>query len=475
MKICLVLEGSYPYVRGGVSTWVDGFIRSSPEHEFILWTINDLENKKGKFKYELPGNVIQIHENFLGSSLKVRVKNNLNIKFSDEERRALSNLIMRDNPDWQVLLECFNDRATRPVEFFLSEEFLDMLKDLSEREFPYVGFKDLFWTVRSMFLPLLYVLGQPIPDADIYHTLSTGYAGVLGGLAAMKNNKPFVLTEHGIYTREREEELLRSDWIIPYFKDLWISTFYMFSRFVYERADRVTSLYQKASGIQQELGCPPEKSVIIGNGLDYSRFSEIPLKADDGWIDIAAIVRFAPIKDLKTMIYTFSRLKQDVPNARLHILGGIEDEEYYEECMALIDYLEVEDIVIAGTVNVGKYLEKIDFTILTSISEGQPFALLESMAARRPVVATDVGSCRELIEGGSGDDLGNAGICVPPMHQSELLLALIEMCQHPTLRREMGEIGLKRVKQFHNYVEMVEKYFEVYEKAKEIWQESVLS
>jgi len=475
LKICLVLEGSYPYVRGGVSTWVDNFIRSSTEHEFLLWTINDLENKKGKFKYDIPDNVVSIHENFLGSSLKVRVKDRPNIRFSDQEKEALSNLIRRADPDWQVLLECFNDRETRPVEFFLSEEFLDMLKDLSEHEFPYVGFKDLFWTTRSMFLPLLYVLGQPIPEADIYHTLSTGYAGVLGGLASMKYDKPFVLTEHGIYTREREEELLRSDWIIPYFKDLWISTFYMFSRFVYDSADRVTCLYNKASEIQHELGCPPDKNTIIGNGLDYLKFSKIPAKADNGWVDIGAIVRFAPIKDLKTMIYTFSRLKQSIQNVRLHILGGIEDEEYYEECMALIDYLQVKDIIIAGTVDVTKYLEKIDFTILTSISEGQPFALLESLAARRPVVATDVGSCRELIEGGDGDSFGHAGICVSPMHQSKLLMALIEMCSHPNLRREMGKIGLERVKKYHNYEEMVEKYFSVYEKAKELWQESDLN
>ena len=48
-------------------------------------------------------------------------------------------------------------------------------------------------------------------------------------------------------------------------------------------------------------------------------------------------------------------------------------------------------------------MEKLDFTILTSISEGQPLSVLESMAARRPCVCTDVGCCRELLEGKQGD------------------------------------------------------------------------
>lgn len=462
-------------MRGGVSTWVDGFIRGMPEHEFILWTINDLEEKQGTFEYSIPANVIATHEHFLSASLNLRIRKSLNIKFTDDEREAFSQLIRRGNPNWEVLLNSFYLQANKPVEFFISEEFLKLLKDLCKEEFQYAGFKDLFWTIRSMFLPLMYLMGQPIPEADLYHSPSTGYAGVMAALASMQHNKPFILTEHGIYTREREEELLRSDWIIPYFKDLWISTFYMFSRFVYQRAHRVTSLYRDASRIQQELGCAKEKCEVIGNGLDYLPFERILPKLKDDWIDIAAIVRFAPIKDVKTMIYTFSRLKQEMGKVRLHILGGVEDEEYYQECLDLIKYLNVQDIIIAGSVDVVAYLEKIDFTLLTSISEGQPFAILESFAGRRPVVATDVGSCRELIEGDEADPFGAAGICVPPMHQSALLKALVDMCLDDEGRSKMGEAGHNRVKNYYNHEFMIKNYLKVYDKAILKWQESDLN
>jgi len=473
LKICFILEGSYPYVRGGVSTWVDGYIRAMPQHEFVLWTITDLESKKGQFVYDLPPNVVEVHENSLGSSFNLKINKNPNLRFKEHEKEAISQLIRSADPDWKVILEIFNLHPSKSVEFFLSEEFLKILKDYVHEDFPFAGFSSLFWTVRSMFLPLLYLISQPMPEADLYHSASTGYAGVLGALGSIKYNKPYVVTEHGIYTREREEEILRSDWITSHFKDIWISMFFMFARLAYKQAHCVTSLYRRASLIQQDLGCAPEKCLVIRNGLQYDNFASIPEKKENDWIDIAIVARFAPIKDLKTLIYTFSRLKRDYDNVRLHIVGGVDDEEYHKECLDLIDYLGVKDIVMPGAVNIKKYLEQIDFTVLTSISEGQPFAVLESMAARRPVVATDVGCCRELIEGEEGDKFGTAGICVPAMHQAKLLQALIELCNDGGLRKRMGLAGQQRVKSWFVIEDVINQYQDMYGKALSIWQESV--
>ena len=365
MKICIILEGSYPYVRGGVSTWVDGYIRALPEHEFVLWTITDLESKQGDFAYELPANVVDVHESSLDTALRLRVARNPNIKLSAEERKAITQLIRCENPEWSLLLDIFNKQSKSPLEFFMSEDFLEIVKEFARDEYPYVGFVDLFWTIRSMFLPLLYLIGGEMPEADLYHSASTGYAGVLGSFASKKYSKPYVITEHGIYTREREEEILRSDWVISYFKSLWISMFYMFSRFTYQSAHRVTTLYRRASLIQQELGCRFEKCErIVRNGIKVEKFSAIPLKTSHtDWVDIGAIVRIAPIKDIKTMIYTFSRLKQEFERVRLHILGGVDDDdEYYQECLSLVEFLGVKDLEFVGIVDVVSYMEKLDFT-----------------------------------------------------------------------------------------------------------------
>ena len=55
----------------------------------------------------------------------------------------------------------------------------------------------------------------PPPEADVYHSISTGYGGILATLGSLTYDKPLFLTEHGIYTREREEELLRAKWVLP--------------------------------------------------------------------------------------------------------------------------------------------------------------------------------------------------------------------------------------------------------------------
>ena len=56
-------------------------------------------------------------------------------------------------------------------------------------------------------------LSCPPPEADVYHSISTGYGGILATLGSLTYDKPLFLTEHGIYTREREEELLRAKWV----------------------------------------------------------------------------------------------------------------------------------------------------------------------------------------------------------------------------------------------------------------------
>ena len=78
-----------------------------------------------------------------------------------------------------------------------------------------------------MLLPVLYLLGSEVPVADVYHAISTGYGGLLACLGSSVHHAPVLLTEHGIYTREREEEIIRADWVVPSFKDRWIRFFYL--------------------------------------------------------------------------------------------------------------------------------------------------------------------------------------------------------------------------------------------------------
>ena len=465
MRICLILEGSYPYTFGGVSSWMHNFIKALPEHEFVLWVIGAKAKDRGVFRYELPDNVVEVHEVFLDDALKVRAGKRDKFKLTEEENKALSELLDCERPNWDVLFKMYQDKKYNPTSFLMSENFLTILTNLCKDKYPYVAFAETFHTIRSMLLPVLYLMGSEVPEAEMYHTICTGYGGLLASLAKYKTGKPVILSEHGIYSREREEEIIRAQWVIPAFKRQWIKFFYMLSDAVYQRATFITALFGNASKTQIELGAAPEKCHVIANGIHYKKFCDIPLKEDDGMVDIGAVVRLAQIKDVKTLIYSFYELTTMRSNVRLHILGGVDDEEYAKECYELVEQLGLKNVKFTGQVNVIEYMEKLDFTMLTSISEGQPLSVLESFAARRPVVTTDVGCCRQLIEGEENDHFGIAGFYAPPMHREALAKAMDRMCANREMRLRMGEIGQARVEKFFQHPKMMENYNKLYYEA----------
>jgi glycosyltransferase involved in cell wall biosynthesis len=163
------------------------------------------------------------------------------------------------------------------------------------------------------------------------------------------------------------------------------------------------------------------------------------------------------------MIYAFTELKHNFPNVELDILGDVDNEEYYQECLYLLEFLNVKDINFVGQQNVKTYIAKFDFTILTSISEGLPLAVLESMAAGRPVVATDVGACREMLE--EDEEFGRCGIICPPMDTSAITSAMYRLCTDKLLRHSMSEIGRERAKKYYSYDDVLSRYKKLYENA----------
>lgn len=119
-------------------------------------------------------------------------------------------------------------------------------------------------------------------------------------------------------------------------------------------------------------------------------------------------------------------------------------------------------------VNVVEYFAKLDFTILTSLSEGQPLSVLESFAAGLPVVTTDVGSCSELILGIPPDTFGQAGYFVPPMQREKLADAMEILASSREVRLSMGKIGQMRACTYFQYHTMLSKYRDLYKEVEEL-------
>lgn len=462
MKICLISEGAYPYVVGGVSSWVNNLIHAFPEYEFILLSVISDKSYSKKWVYELPDNLLEIHEVYLNGSDIGRKS----VRLPEDVYDVFRGFLLDQEVDLDLIFDFFmKNKHLSLNDLLMGVDFFRITLDCYDLKYDQLVFSNFLWNMRSIYLPMLRVLSTYVPEADVYHVLSTGYAGLLGCMAKHFYHKPLLLSEHGIYTREREEELIKAKWVKDIYKDIWIKQFYKMSSLCYDRADLVISLYDQARNLEVELGCDPNKTKIIPNGVrmsDFEGLNDHKDIAEKDLIFIGAVLRVVPIKDVKTMIRAFLLAKQRVPNLRLYIMGPWdEDPEYAQECFDLSDH--DPDIVFTGKVDVKEYLGRMDLMILTSISEGQPLTILESFSAKKPVIATDVGNCRGLIEG-EGDDLYSAGIVTRVMDVKGIADAIVILANNKVLRDQMGRVGYDRVTQKYRYEMMIDQYREVYER-----------
>ncbi len=471
MKICIVAEGCYPYVVGGVSGWINSMINAFPNYEFVILAIISDREGSGKFSYELPPNVSAVYEAYLDDhDWNSDHKSAKRPKLGTREYNALRSVVMGKNTEWGVLFDLFSRSEISIDSLLMGEDFFKIVRECYDRDYSQIVFSDFLWTMRSIYLPLFLILNTKIPKADIYHCVATGYAGVLGGMAKHLFGCPLMISEHGIYTREREEEILKASWVGGIYKSIWIDQFRKMSRLAYESADIVTALYGHAKELQVDIGCPEYKIEITPNGITVENFEDLPGKSEEesSFIQIGAILRVTPIKDVKTLIQAFYYAKEKVPELRLFIMGPVdEDEEYAHECYDLVRSLGIRDVVFTGRINTRDYLGRMDFTILTSISEGQPLTILESYAAGKPVIATDVGNCEALIHGEEGDDIGDAGILTHIMNTQEISDAMVRLAENEALRKQMGENGYERVRKYYKVEYMRDKYAELYKRLRD--------
>lgn len=484
--VCLVLEGTYPYVHGGVSSWVHRIITDMPDVKFSILSIMPTSMDTIEEKYDVPDNVqsimnVYIHEHrFRPAFFKKRTKGLFD--FFEMFYRGIQDV----SPERmeRFLLELMRNREQLDlVNAFSSRDFWKAVLSLYNKGDTTVSFLDYFWNYRFTFLPIMQILKTNLPPAQLYHTISTGYAGVACALAKIKFNSHMIVTEHGIYTKERRIEIAQAGWIyereheyvkateeLGYFKDWWIRYFGVMSRLAYAYADTITTLFEGNRRLQIEDGADLKKTMIIPNGVDIGFYEGIAKKRAKGTErrTLAFVGRIVPIKDVKTLIKACKIIVQSVPDVRVLMIGPQEEEsQYYQECSMLVKMLELENnVVFTGNVDMKLYYPIIDVVMLTSISEAQPLVLLEAAAAGVPAVATDVGSCRELLEGVTDEDkaLGKSGIVCPFHSPVEIANAAVKLLTDDMLYESMSDTGMKRVKRYYDVEQMINSYRNLYEK-----------
>jgi glycosyltransferase involved in cell wall biosynthesis len=173
-----------------------------------------------------------------------------------------------------------------------------------------------------------------------------------------------------------------------------------------------------------------------------------------------------PIKDVKTFIRAMRRVVNQRPEAEGWIAGPTsEDPVYAEECNKLVRNLGLEEKVkFLGMQKVEALLPRIGLVVLSSISEALPLVLLEGFAAGVPAVSTDVGSCRQLIEGMEPEDraLGPSGRVVPIAAPRELADAALALLGDQPGWHAASRAAIARVDRYYADRLMFERYRNVY-------------
>ena len=176
MRICIIAEGSYPYVVGGVSSWTHSLINSFPEQEFVILAIVANRSLRGKYVYDLPDNVTEIHELYL-DDVDWEKKKGRKSRMNRREYDALRKLLLRQEPEWEVLFDFFQKKEISLNDMLMGEDFLNAVTEYYKLNYSQLVFTDFLWMLRSIYLSLFTTLKMEIPKADIYHCLCTGYAG----------------------------------------------------------------------------------------------------------------------------------------------------------------------------------------------------------------------------------------------------------------------------------------------------------
>jgi glycosyltransferase involved in cell wall biosynthesis len=174
-----------------------------------------------------------------------------------------------------------------------------------------------------------------------------------------------------------------------------------------------------------------------------------------------------PIKDIETFIRAAAIILSHRADVMFEVLGPVdEDLGYAEECRDLVRVLNLgHRFNFAGRVQIDDWLPVIDVIVLTSLSEAQPLVILEAGACGIPSVASNVGSCREMLEGRPSDsnDGEPGGIITPLRCPEETASAILRLLDDEDLRRRMGATLRARVRRLYDRDSLHHRYAVLYE------------
>ncbi|MFP3986634.1 GT4 family glycosyltransferase PelF [Streptomyces sp. E11-3] len=462
VRVTLLTEGTYPHSHGGVSVWCDQLVRGMPDFDFRVIAVTGTGQER--LAWELPAQVaapvvIPLWGQTAASAApRGRRRRRLLSSYEDFLAALLDPTTEhRFGPALFELARAARDGVLAPV--LRGEAAVRVLSGLwngprSEVREARPTLHDAL-TATDLLEHALRPLGAAPPESGVAHAVSGGLAALPALAAQELYGTPLLLTEHGVYLRERYLGHRTGPYRWPV-KAVLLGFYRLLAEESYRRAALITPGNRYNRLWEERGGADPRRIRTVYNGVDPAAFPTAGPEPAEPTLSWAG--RIDPIKDLETLIRAFALVQREIPAARLRLFGGTPSggEGYRERCQALADELglgasvafegrvpDIRDAYAAGHV-----------VMLSSISEGFPFTLIEAMSCGRATVSTDVGGVREAV--------GDSGLVVPPREPEAMARAAVELLRAPERRARMGESARLRVIEQFTLSQTVDTFRTIY-------------
>ncbi|MCA9981278.1 MAG: DUF3492 domain-containing protein, partial [Anaerolineales bacterium] len=340
--------GSYPHYRGGVSTWCDMLITGLPQVSFDL--ISFTANPNAEVVYPLPGNVTNLRTIPLwGTSDVLEMKRDLGLLEVIQHKTSISQqAIQTFVPIFRRFLQILWSKESHPREFgkvlfemasyFMYHDYDATMKSMpvwdcfvEEGRLGYKAYAEEVGIEGNVTLlditdakRLLYrwltLLTMPIPDSDIVHTAMAGLCCIPGILANEAHGTPFLLTEHGVYLRERLLSLARHK--TSAFDQVFQARFDQhLTEASYQYATKIAPGSNYNHRWELQNGARPEQIQTIYNGPDPEQFVPGPYNSDETPPKIVFLGRIDPLKDIQTLVAAAAVVHREMPEVKFKIYG----------------------------------------------------------------------------------------------------------------------------------------------------------
>ena len=230
------------------------------------------------------------------------------------------------------------------------------------------------------------------------------------------------------------------------------------NRLAVHRSRFIACVSADATAVARAEGARPEQLKVILNAIDVLSYDASDFEKRATTPRAVTVARLAPVKDIGTMLHAARSIKNTVHDFRLDIVGDGESRPQLERLSH--DLGLTDTVTFHGASNDPRpYLSQATVFLQSSVSEGISLTLLEAMAAGLPVVATDVGGNREVVE------VGRTGLLVEPRNPEQLAEATLRVLGNPDYAVSMSRAARTRAEHVFSLDRMVADYEALYREA----------